>query len=396
MERNYSEASQASYEPQSQPTLNDTFQPVSNPTPSMLLPDIKGIDLFAGAGGFSLGALQSGVDIVGALELNEKAAKTYSSNIRRADGQLVPLINGDILPIDPMRAMELWNIKSGECDLIMGGPPCQGFSSHRINDSGVDDPRNKLLCRYFEYVAAIRPRFFLVENVPGMLWPRHAEYLKQFYSMGSKAQYDIKPPIVLNACDYGVMQSRRRVFILGIDRNRPIDIQWPPEQTHVPPTTPEDRRNGKPVWKTSAEAFRPALLGDPNNVHMNHSATLIELFQNTPPNGGSRRQSGRVLKCHQGHSGHNDVYGRIDPSKPAPTMTTACINPSKGRFVHPEEHHGITLRQAARIQTFPENFIFHGGLMASGAQIGNAVPVELAKVIIQQIVNALTLEKNGL
>lgn len=393
---NYSEAGQASYEPQCQTSLDDTIQPDTIIAPYVPQPDIKGIDLFAGAGGFSLGAIQSGIDIVGALELNEKAAKTYSSNIRRVNGKLVPLINGDILPIDPIRAMELWGIKPEECDIIMGGPPCQGFSSHRINDSGVDDPRNQLLCRYFEYVAAIRPRFFLVENVPGMLWPRHAEYLNQFYSMGQKAHYDIKPPVVLNACDYGIIQSRRRVFILGIDKNRPIDIQWPPEPTHVSPSIPENQRNGKPVWKTAAEAFKPALPGDPNDVHMNHSPMLIDLFQKTPANGGSRWQSGRVLKCHEGHSGHNDVYGRIDPSKPAPTMTTACINPSKGRFVHPEEHHGITLRQAARIQTFPDDFIFHGGLMASGAQIGNAVPVELAKIITGQIVAALSIEKTNI
>ncbi|MNF99158.1 putative BsuMI modification methylase subunit YdiO [compost metagenome] len=122
---------------------------------------------------------------------------------------------------------------------------------------------------------------------------------------------------------------------------------------------------------------------------MNHSEALIELFKNTPINGGSRSDSGRVLKCHQGHGGHSDVYGRINPSKPGPTMTTACINPSKGRFVHPTENHGITLRQAARLQTFPDNFIFSGGLMAAGVQIGNAVPILLGQAIIEKISQAL-------
>jgi DNA (cytosine-5)-methyltransferase 1 len=118
---------------------------------------------------------------------------------------------------------------------------------------------------------------------------------------------------------------------------------------------------------------------------MQHNAELVEAFKKTPANGGSRHASGRTLACHAKHDGHNDVYGRIDPDKPAPTMTTACINPSKGRFVHPTLHHGITVRQAARIQTFPDDFMFEGGLMAAGEQVGNAVPIILAKCLIEHL-----------
>ncbi len=116
---------------------------------------------------------------------------------------------------------------------------------------------------------------------------------------------------------------------------------------------------------------------DPNAIHMNHSEALVRAFESTPHNGGSRCDSGRILPCHSGHDGHSDVYGRIDPSKPGPTMTTACVNPSKGRFVHPTENHGITARHAARMQGFPDQFVFEGGLMAAGVQIGNAVPIGL-------------------
>jgi DNA (cytosine-5)-methyltransferase 1 len=122
---------------------------------------------------------------------------------------------------------------------------------------------------------------------------------------------------------------------------------------------------------------------------MKHSKDMISLFQDTPKNGGSRSDTDRVLPCHEDHDGHKDVYGRIDPSKPAPTMTTACINPSKGRFVHPTRSHGITLRQAARIQTFPDWFEFEGGLMAGGVQIGNAVPVKLGAILLQRVVDIL-------
>lgn len=349
----------------------------------------KCIDLFAGAGGFSLGAIQAGVNVIGALEINKKAADTYALNISKFAGKMVPIINADILPLEPEDALAKWGVAAGECDIIIGGPPCQGFSSHRINNQGVGDPRNELLSRYFDYVKKIRPRVFLVENVPGLLWPRHADYLENFYSMGENADYELYPPVVLNACDYGVPQNRKRVFILGIDKKRPFSITWPPFPTHVAPNTPDHIRNGRPFWLNASEVFGKAPLEDPNDKHMNHTEVLIELFKKTPINGGSRSDSGRVLKCHSGHGGHNDVYGRINPLKPGPTMTTACINPSKGRFVHPTENHGITLRQAARFQTFPDNFIFSGGLMAAGEQIGNAVPILLGQAIIEKISQAL-------
>ncbi len=354
--------------------------------------DILTVDLFSGAGGFSLGAIQAGLSVVGALEIDKNASRSYQANIATKTKTSNSLLNEDILRLAPEDAMSHWNLKPGQCDIIVGGPPCQGFSRHRINNAGVGDPRNKLLGRYFEYVAALRPRVFLVENVPGLLWPRHKEYLEQFYEMGKTADYYVAPPVILNACDYGVMQNRRRVFILGIDNRRPFKVQWPPEPTHASPSIPKSMRIGKTPWLAAETAFRPAEIGDPNDVHMNHTQELVEVFKNTPINGGSRSQSGRVLKCHTGHSGHKDVYGRIDPSKPAPTMTTACINPSKGRFVHPVEHHGITVRQAARIQGFPESFVFHGGLMASGAQIGNAVPIKLAEILLKHISRELIEE----
>jgi DNA (cytosine-5)-methyltransferase 1 len=145
-----------------------------------------------------------------------------------------------------------------------------------------------------------------------------------------------------------------------------------------------------PDWVPATEVFKQPVLGtDPNNVHMNHGPALIDAFKRTPPNGGSRSESGRVLPCHQHHDGHKDVYGRIDPTKPAPTMTTACINPSKGRFVHPTRHHGITVREAARIQTFPDSFVFQGGLISAGQQIGNAVPVEFARRLIHHLIPVL-------
>jgi DNA (cytosine-5)-methyltransferase 1 len=372
--------------------LSEVAQSVTSVISATKTKKITAVDLFSGAGGFSLGAKNAGVEITGALELNKTAAETYTANIKRSDGGKIPLICKSIMEVSPLEAMAEWGISEKECDIVIGGPPCQGFSTHRIADKGVDDPRNELLCRYFDYVKEIRPKVFIVENVPGLLWPRHASYLKRFYEMGRAADYEVMEPVVINARDYGVPQNRRRVFLLGIDKNRPLDIVWPPVPTHGNPEILGEGESLLKPWVPSSVVFQPAAGTDPNNIHMQHGEQLKAQFKNTPKNGGSRSQSGRTLKCHVDHSGHRDVYGRIDPSKPAPTMTTACINPSKGRFVHPTDDHGITLRQAARIQTFPDEFVFSGGLMAGGVQVGNAVPVLLAQALIESIVKSIGVD----
>lgn len=341
------------------------------------------IDLFAGAGGFSLSAKLAGFEIDFAIENDKHAIATYKLNIcDRLDSKDTEIFEQNILNYDP-KEIKKERFSNKACDLILGGPPCQGFSTHRILDSGVDDPRNQLILAYFNFVKILSPHVFLMENVPGILWERHKAYLDSFYEEGKKAGYRLYPPAALDARDFGVPQRRKRVFILGIrqDINVSPDFAWPPEATHGAP----EQNTSLPFWVSCAHVFRPSSESDPNDVHMNHNADLVKAFERTPPNGGSRKDSGRLLPCHKDHDGHKDVYGRIDPSKPAPTMTTACINPSKGRFVHPTEHHGITVREAARIQTFPDWFTFEGGLTAAGRQVGNAVPVEMGKFLIEYI-----------
>lgn len=347
------------------------------------------VDLFAGAGGFSLGAIRAGYEIRAAVEYSKHAASTYRKQIRNPKGRKIAFFESNILDLDPFEVMEEAGLFEGQCDLLLGGPPCQGFSSHRLGNAGVDDPRNKLLLRYFAFVRAFRPKMFLLENVPGMLHRKHADYLQAFLRTACESGYRVLEPVLVNAQSYGVPQNRKRVFILGYDPTRvQFDIEWPPQVTHVDPARASSSTTLLP-WRTAADAFADVHGDDPNNIHMNHTKELIETFRSTPPNGGSRHQSNRVLPCHRGHNGHSDVYGRIDPSKPSPTMTTACINPSKGRFVHPTKHHGITARQAARLQTFPDEFLFEGGLMAAGVQIGNAVPVELARALCAHLIQRL-------
>lgn len=345
------------------------------------------VDLFAGAGGFSLAAKNIGFSVIAAVEKNRNACLTYRRNlVRNGD---TTLFEGDILELSPTTFRDEHFGETQPCDVVLGGPPCQGFSIHRINNAGVNDPRNALILRYFEFVAALQPKVFLMENVPGILWPRHKAFLDAFYEQGRNAGYDVRPPVVLDARDYGIPQRRRRVFVLGVRNDFLFMEKWPPEPTHGNQQA-VDANPKLSTWVPASKVFDPKLpKGDANGIHMNSSPELVEVFKSTPANGGSRRDSKRVLECHSNHDGHSDVYGRIDPSQPGPTMTTACINPSKGRFVHPTEHHGITVRQAARFQTFPDNFVFEGGLMSAGEQIGNAVPVQLGEVLLNSLAKGI-------
>jgi len=136
------------------------------------------IDLFAGAGGFSLSALNAGLDVRLAIEWDGHACTTYENNIIKRHAH--KLIQGDINEVDPEDLFKEVFPKKGKCDVVLGGPPCQGFSRHRLKNTGVNDPRNKLIYRYFEFVRAFKPKFFLLENMTGMFWPSHTESMDNF------------------------------------------------------------------------------------------------------------------------------------------------------------------------------------------------------------------------
>lgn len=375
-------------------SAHDSTSTCNNAAPQAELQHrLQCVDLFAGAGGFSLAARRAKIRVVAAVELDKHACDTYHTNlIERCENpdeqpQIYPT---NILDLPPEKLLEAHFADGSTCDLVLGGPPCQGFSVHRIKDAGVGDPRNALILRYFEFVRCLSPRVFLMENVPGLLWPRHKDFLNAFLRQSEDAGYRIVSLLHLDARNYGVPQRRVRVFVLGCRHDVTFDeSMWPPPATHGDVQARATNPHLK-AWVTAAEVFsKQDLLHDENNRHMNHSAELIEVFRGTPINGGSRRDSYRVLPCHKDHDGHSDVYGRINPEEPGPTMTTACINPSKGRFVHPTEHHGITIRQAARFQTFPDDFVFKGGLMAAGVQIGNAVPINLGEILLRAVSSGL-------
>lgn len=390
---------------------------------------MNAIDLFAGAGGFSLAAHQAGLEILAAIEMDISAANTYHENIINRLKQKTNLINGDILQVSPLDLRLKLGLIPGELDLILGGPPCQGFSSHRRKDDGVDDPRNQLLLRYYDFVEEFQPKAFLVENVAGLFWEKHSSYLEKFKQLAQENGYNIHFCDTLNAKDYGVPQTRKRAFILGIRNGVHSDnLIFPPKPEYFSSTSKEVNEYGLPSWRAASvvfeqltsdlieryivEHFRPhskytdnearLLLEnleygdpvdekDPCNIHMQPSDKMLRRFKSTRLN-GSRMDAGSEfeLTCHaNGYSGHKDVYGRVIIHLPSNTMTTGCNNPSKGRFVHPWKNHGFTLRHAARLQTFPDDFIFIGNKTDQAKQIGNAVPTLFAEKLILAILNGL-------
>ncbi|MFT4929232.1 MAG: DNA (cytosine-5)-methyltransferase 1 [Phenylobacterium sp.] len=390
---------------------------------------MSAIDLFAGAGGFSLAAHQLDIDVLAAIELDAAAARTYRENLIERLGQGTNLINGDILEINPGELREELGLEKGELQLILGGPPCQGFSSHRIKDAGIDDPRNKLLLRYYDFVEEFQPKAFLVENVTGLLWKRHADYLERFKALAQDNGYTIHFCNILNAKDYGVPQNRKRVFIYGVRNDVDLnEIAFPPQSSHFAPNSTNVLTEQAPAWKTASTVFEPltaalieqyivdyfepktklsdedalALLqnlesgfavadDDPCKIHMTPGVPMVVKFIATPLN-GSREDAGEKyrLRCHSnGYKGHKDVYGRVLIHLPSNTITTGCNNPSKGRFVHPWENHGFTLRHAARLQSFPDDFIFTGSTTEQAKQIGNAVPALLGNILISSIMAGL-------
>jgi DNA (cytosine-5)-methyltransferase 1 len=394
---------------------------------------IKAIDLFSGAGGLSLAAFQAGVDVISAIEVDNAAAQTYKKNFSDKKELCANTYYGetlgDIKNIKPSELKSKLKLKEGELDLILGGPPCQGFSSHRIKDAGVDDKRNRLLITYFNFVKCFRPKTFLVENVAGLLWKRHKSYLNEFKRLAKEYGYNIHFCDILNAKDYGVPQNRKRVFILGIRNDHEmLEDTFPPKQTHFSPRLPNclhwipassafeaiPKELYKSYWQSffskktlldQEQTFEllkelptgsPVAQDDPCNIHMQPTEMMQQRFADTPLN-GSRMDSGpqHLLKCHaNGYVGHKDVYGRILIHQPSNTITAGCNNPSKGRFVHPWKNHGMTLRHAARLQSFPDTFIFTGTTTQQATQIGNAVPPLLGRILIETIVK--NIKKAGL
>lgn len=343
-------------------------------------------DLFAGAGGLSLGFRDAGLTPVFALDWDHHACETYRRNL----GGVV--LEGSALDITADGIIERTGVAAGEWAVVAGGPPCQGFSVQRRGDR--DDPRNDLVVRFADLAVGLRPTFIVMENVPTLLGAPGRAQLKEYLTTIHNAGYDHIAQI-LDAASYGVPQHRRRALVLAWDRSR-IDTFGMPPPTHRAPgfATVRDAFAGLPEPPPDATPD-PAI---PNHTRVRITA-VNELRISKVPYGGGQLDVPTELQlpCHLNANGHRhlDVFGRMRWETPAPTITAVFDNFTRGRFAHPVENRSITAREGARLQSFPDDFVFVGPKKDVARQIGNAVPPLLARRIGEAIVAALEGRHEG-
>ena len=320
------------------------------------------IDLFCGAGGLSEGLRQAGFRVVGAVEVDSLACSTYRLNHKR-----VKVWEKDIRSVSGTAIMKSLKLRPGEIDLVAACPPCQGFSTMRTKNGTRRnrDRRNDLIFDVLRIIRSTKPKSVMLENVPGLANnKRFTVFTKALKSLGYKTTSQI-----LNTVNFGVPQRRRRLVLLASKIGQP---------TFAAKTEPCGT-----VRQFIASLTPPERSRDPmHNYPVLRSESVKGRIRRIPRNGGSRSALGSdQLPCHQRLEGFRDVYGRMAWDKPSPTITGGCINPSKGRFLHPSANRAITLREAALLQTFPKTYRFRmeKGRYAVALLIGNALPPEFIK-----------------
>lgn len=316
------------------------------------------VDLFAGAGLFSFAFQDAGFEIVRAVESDSVAAATYARNV------------GDHVEVSDIESIE----PRGRCDIIIAGPPCQGFST--LGTRRKDDPRNRLSLNVIRWAEKMRPRIVVVENVPSFLNSPVCFTLQR--GIGALG-YSIEA-LVLDAADFGVPQCRRRCFI----------VAWRTGKPFLAPTT---RRRQRTV--------RDALDGLPDrpdgrNHHYSPKPSRVALARmRVIPTGGDKRDvmkrapeltppSWWRLSCEV-----TDAWGRMEWDKPANTLRTCFQNASKGRYIHPDQDRVISLREAARIHSIPDRWQFAGLPTQIARQIGNSVPPRLGGAVAHSALRLL-------
>lgn len=314
--------------------------------------------------------------ISGGLDFDPDASQTFRQNFPEA-----AFIEGDIKGVSTEEVESL--INPDATTLFSGCAPCQPFSRQNNNRAG-SDPRKALLFEFQRFITHLLPELIVIENVPGLQSDASNGPLPKFLKHLDKLGYQHRVE-VLRALDFGVPQSRRRLVVLASRIGEPCLPQ---------PTHGEHRKTVSTVRDHIADlpqlASGQVCPSDSDHAAMRLSPLNVKRIKATPE-GGDRRNwdSSLVPNCHRGYSGHSDSYGRMWWDKPASGLTTKCLSYSNGRFGHPTQDRGISLREAACLQTFPRDYSFSGPLTSRARQVGNAVPPLLAQRIGESLISAL-------
>lgn len=343
------------------------------------------IDLFAGCGGITEGFRQEGIESVYAAEWDRSAATTYAQNFGNH------VFVGDISELDEATVPT--------ADIVAGGPPCQGFS--QLGTRNPKDPRNILWREYARIVGHVRPKVFVLENVPQFLKSGQFELMLDWTRPGGLLEdYEIAYD-VLNAADYGAPQRRRRVIVIG-SRVGPPSIPWPThgEKDRLPWVGLREALEGIPFETNASDLPNRSLAnGTPGpfkapELHLGRNPQEVSLqrYDSVPPGGNRFDLPPELLPACWANkpSGTTDVMGRLEWDRPSLTIRTEFFKPEKGRYLHPQwdpqdlskrVNRPITHWEAARIQGFPDDFTWCGSKIEIAKQIGNAVPIALAAAI---------------
>ncbi len=336
-------------------------------------------DFFSGCGGTARGFADAGVRPVFATDWDEEAVQTFRLNF-----PTVEAVQRDIRKLKVDEVASVMPPADEAVRLLAGCAPCQPFAGHRNAATGQDE-RSELVLELLRFVEAVCPQLVFVENVPGMRRASKSNGpLMEFIEVLEKTHHVALDTI--SCADYGVPQTRSRLVLIASSFDLG-EIEFP-VPTHGPTTEQPHRTVRDAIHSLPHDVKGP----DAAKVSSHRAMRLTHLNRErieATPEGGDRRNWPKHLwpDCHRaGFSGHTDVYGRLSWDKPAPTLTTKCISYSNGRFGHPSEHRALTAREAARLQTFADSFEFAGGLTSQARQIGNAVPVLLARQFGQRFV----------
>ena len=361
---------------------------------------LKVIDLFSGAGGLSQGFRDAGCNIISAVEINKNLSQTFRNNFKKTK-----IFEEDISKVKSKDLL----VNESKVDIIIGGPPCQGFSMSckRIRGNGIflNDKRNKLFKEFVRIINDLKPKIFLMENVPGILNIFQGKTKNQILSIFKSIGYDAKVKVLL-AADYGVPQLRKRAFFIGNNLGIDPEFLFPPK-INKDYITVEDAIFDLPFIKSGEGKFETIYKKKPsteyqkkmragvkklyNHISTKHDDKIINIIKMLKEGEGRNN----LPKKFQTKSIHSGSYMRIVKNKPSYTITTRFDTPPVGRVTHPIADRALTAREAARLQSFPDDFIFIGKRTHIGIQIGNAVPPLLAYEIAKNLKNRLSLnDKN--
>jgi len=340
------------------------------------------VDFFCGAGGLSLGFRAAGFEPIFAADWDQHACATYALNL----GEHVHRL--DLATIEPETLADLVLSRAGEVDVVAGGPPCQGFSVQRRGK--LLDARNDLALRFSQFAVALLPKAIVMENVPTILGPRGRDYINRISQEWDEHGYSVFRS-TLEAAAFGVPQFRRRAFVVGIRRDQGSSFAFP---------TPQRSPANYATVREALGDMPPPPADFTEHTHFrNHRLVAVSKANldrlRFVPEGGGRLDVPLELQlpCHRNSNGHRhlDVFGRLWWDRPSGTITAMFDNFTRGRFAHPLENRNITGREGARLQSFPDEFVFLGPKKDVARQIGNAVAPLMARAVAEAVL--ATLEK---